>query len=550
MAKQIRFATDARKSVKKGIDAVADAVKVTIGPKGRNVVLDKGFGAPTITNDGVSIAKEIELEDKYENIGAELIKEVADKTNDAAGDGTTTATVITQALITEGLKYVETGINPIGIRHGMEAAKKDIIDILKKRSKKVTTRDEIAQVATISAESKEMGDMIASVMEEVGNDGVVTVEESNTFGFSKEVVEGMSFDKGYVSPYMITDAQEQRAEAKDAFILITDKKISAINEILPVLEKLSQSGKKDLVIIAEDIEGEALATLVVNKLRGAFNTLAIKAPEFGDNRKAMLSDIATLTGGQVVSEDMGMKLESVELNMLGRAQKVIATKDETTIVGGEGKKKDIDSRVASLRASIESTDSKYDREKIEKRLAKLSGGVAVIRVGAASETELTYIKHKMEDALAATRAAVEEGIVSGGGVALAKAALELEKKNITSQSHEYQAGYEALLEALYEPLKQIARNAGEQDSAVVLNEVLENGGVAYGYDATKDEYVEDMVKSGIIDPVKVTRSALENAVSVASILLTTEAIVTDKPEEKKDDVPMGAGMPGGMPGMM
>lgn len=548
MAKQIRFSTEARKSVKAGIDAVADAVKVTIGPKGRNVVLDKGFGSPTITNDGVSIAKEIELEDKYENIGAELIKEVAEKTNDAAGDGTTTATVITQALVREGLKYVETGINPIGIRHGMERAKEDIIAILKKRSKKVTTREEIAQVATISAESREMGDMIASVMEEVGNNGVVTVEESNTFGFSKEVVEGMNFDKGYVSPYMITDVQEQIAEVKDAFILITDKKISAISEILPILEKLSQSGKKDIVIIAEDIEGEALATLVVNKIRGVFNSLAIKAPEFGDNRKAMLADIAVLTGGQVISSDTGMKLESVELSMLGRAQKVIASKDETTIVGGDGKKKDIEARIAQIRSQVETTDSKYDREKLEKRLAKLSGGVAVIRVGAASETELTYIKHKMEDALAATRAAISEGIVAGGGTALAKAAMELEKKNLDKESHEFQAGYEALLESLYEPLRQIARNAGEQDSAVVLNEVLGSDGENYGYDAATDEYVEDMVKFGIIDPVKVTRSALENAVSVAAILLTTEAVITDKPEEKKDMMP--GGMPGGMPGMM
>jgi len=550
MAKQIRFATDARKSLKKGIDTVADAVKVTIGPKGRNVVLDKGYGSPTITNDGVSIAKDVELSDKYENIGASLIKEVADKTNDAAGDGTTTATVITQALVREGLKYVETGINPIGIRHGMEKAKEDVIAILQKRSKKVTTREEIAQVATISAESKEMGTMIASVMEEVGKNGVVTVEESNTFGFSKEVVEGMNFDKGYVSPYMITNTEDQIAEVKDAQILITDKKISAINEILPLLEKVSQSGKKDLVIIAEDIDGEALATLVVNKIRGVFNVLAIKAPEFGDGRKAMLQDIAVLTGGQVVSEDTGMKLDSVELNVLGKAQKIIATKDETTIVGGEGKKKDIEARASQIRAQIESSDSKYDQEKLEKRLAKISGGVAVIRVGAASETELTYIKHKMEDALAATRAAIAEGIVAGGGTALAKAAIELEKKNLSSRPHEFQAGYEALLESLYEPLRQIAFNAGEQDSAVVLNEVLENEGETFGYDASRDEYVEDMVKSGIIDPVRVTRSALENAVSVASILLTTEAVVTDEPEEKKNDMPMGGGMPGGMPGMM
>lgn len=549
MSKQLRFATDARKRVQRGINRVADAVKVTLGPKGRNVILEKGYGAPVVTNDGVSIAKEIELKDKFENLGVELIKEVAQKTNDVAGDGTTTTTVVMQALVREGLKFVETGINPIGVRQGMESAKKDVIEILKKNSKKISSQSEVAQVGTISAESKEMGDMIASVMQRVGNNGVITVEESQTFGLSSEVVEGMNFDKGYVSPYMITDVEGQKAEMKDPFILITDKKISAIADILPVLEKMSQMGKKDLVIIAEDIDGEALATLVVNKIRGVFNSLAIKAPEFGDTRKAMLEDVAILTGGVVITEDKGMKLESAELNMLGRAQKVIATKDDTTIVGGAGKKKDIEARSSQILAQAEATDSKYDREKLEKRSAKLSGGVAVIRVGAASETELTYMKHKMEDALAATKAAVEEGIVAGGGVALVKAVAELRTKMKNYKNHEFKAGYETLLNALSEPLKQIARNAGERDAAVVLEEVSKNGGVNYGYNASTDTFEEDMIASGIIDPLKVTRTALENAVSVSALLLTTEAAVVDEPEDKKD---APAGMPGmgGMPGMM
>lgn len=550
MAKQIQFSADARKMIKAGIDAVADAVKVTLGPKGRNVILDKGFGAPTITNDGVSIAKDIELEDKFENIGAELIKEVAEKTNDAAGDGTTTSTVITQALAREGLKFVETGINPVGIRQGMEAAKLDIIEILKKHSKSISSRDEVAQVGTISAESKEMGEMIASVMEKVGKNGVITVEESQTFGLSSEVVEGMNFDKGYVSPYMITNAESQTSEMKDPYILITDKKISAIAEILPLLEKLTQAGKKDLVIIAEDIEGEALATLVVNKLRGVFNALALKAPEFGDTRKEVLQDIAALTGAQVVSEDKGMKLENTEFSMLGQAQKVIATKDDTTIVGGMGKKRDITARIELIQSQAAASESSYDREKLEKRAAKLSGGVAVIRVGAASETELTYMKHKMEDALAATKAAVEEGVVAGGGTALAKAAHELGKKQRNHRNHEFKAGYETLLAALTEPLKQIVANAGERDAAVVLNVVVENGGANYGYNASTDKYEDDMIKSGIIDPLKVTRTALENAVSVSSLLLTTEAVITDKPEEKGAAPAMPGGMGGGMPGMM
>lgn len=549
--KQLRFGTDARKKMQRGINRVADAVKVTLGPKGRNVILEKGYGAPTVTNDGVTIAKEIELKDKFENLGVELIKEVAQKTNDVAGDGTTTTTVIMQALVQEGLKFVETGINPVGIRQGMDSAKNDIVEILKKNSKKISSQSEVAQVGTISAESKEMGDMIASVMQKVGNNGVITVEESQTFGLSSEVVEGMNFEKGYVSPYMITSVEDQTAEMKDPVILLTDKKISAISEILPLLEKLSQMGKKDLVIIAEDIDGEALATLVVNKLRGVFNSLAIKAPEFGDTRKAILEDIAVLTGGTVISEDKGMKLESTEVSMLGRAQKVIATKEDTTIVGGAGKKKDIDARTALIQAQAEATDSKYDRDKLEKRGAKLSGGVAVIRVGAASETELTYMKHKMEDALSATKAAVEEGIVAGGGTALVKAIVELRKKNKTYKNHEFKAGYETLLNALTEPLKQIARNAGERDSAVVLEEVMKNGGVNYGYNASNDTYENDMIASGIIDPLKVTRTALENAVSVSALLLTTEAAIVDEPEEKATPS-MGGGMPGmgGMGGMM
>jgi chaperonin GroEL len=549
MPKQIKYSTDARKKIKAGVDKVANAVKVTLGPKGRNVILDKSFGSPTITNDGVTIAKEIELEDKFENIGASLIKEVADKTNEAAGDGTTTSTIIAQALVREGLKFIETGINPIGVRQGMEAGKKDVVVALKKSSKKISGKGEIGQVATISAESKEMGEMIADVMEEVGKDGVITVEESQTFGLSKEVVEGMNFDKGYISPYMITNIESQTAELKDPYILLTDKKISAIADILPILEKLAQSGKKDIVIIADDVDGEALATLVVNKLRGVINILAVKAPEFGDTRKEVLEDLAVLTGAQVVSEDKGMELKNVSVDMLGRSQKIISTKDDTTIVGGKGKKKDIDARVAQIKAQAEKSDSDYDREKLQKRMAKLSGGVAVIKVGAATETELTYMKHKMEDALAATKAAVEEGIVAGGGTALAKAVAGLAEKDLSKETLEFKAGYETLLKALNEPLKQIVLNAGKKDAAVVLNKIVENKNPNYGYDAGKDEFQTDMIKSGIIDPLKVTRAALENAVSVAAMLLTTEAVVVDKPEKKEAG---SHGMPdmSGMGGMM
>lgn len=545
MAKQIEFGADARKKVVAGIDKVANAVKTTIGPKGRNVVLDKGYGAPVVTNDGVSIAKEIELEDKFENIGADLIKEVADKTNDAAGDGTTTSTIMMQAIVAEGLKFVETGINPVGIRKGLEAAKNDVVAVLQKNSKKVSNKEEIAQVATISAENAEMGKMIADVMDQVGKDGVITVEESQTVGLSHDVVEGMQFDKGYVSPYMITDAESRKAEIKNPAIIITDKKISAISDILPLLEKVAQSGRKDLVIICEDLEGEALATLVVNKLRGTLNVLAIKAPEYGDTRKEVMEDIAIVTGATVIASDKGMTMENVGLEVLGGAAKVVSTKDNTIIVDGKGVKKNIKARAEQISRQMEVETSKYEREKMQKRIAKLSGGVAVIRAGAVTETEMSYVRHKLEDALAATKAAVEEGIVAGGGTALVKAAGAL--KIDETQNDEFRAGYKALINALSAPLKQIATNAGERDAAVVLNVVKENKGKNFGYNAAEDAFEEDMIKSGIIDPLKVTRTALENAVSVASMLLTTEVVITDKPEEH-NHAPAG-GMGGGMPGM-
>ncbi len=550
MSKQIEFGADARKKVVTGIDTVANAVKTTIGPKGRNVVLDKGFGAPTVTNDGVSIAKDIELSDKFENIGAELIKEVADKTNDAAGDGTTTSTIMMQAIVSEGLKFVETGINPVGIRKGLETAKNDVIEVLQKNSKRVSSKEEIAQVATISAENAEMGEMIANVMEQVGKDGVITVEESQTVGLSYDVVEGMQFDKGYVSPYMITDTESRKAEIKDPAILITDKKISAISDILPLLEKIAQSGKKDLVIICEDLDGEALATLVVNKLRGTMNVLAVKAPEFGDTRKDVLEDIAIVTGATVIADDKGMTMENVDLDVLGSAAKVVSTNDATTIVDGKGTKKAIKERAEQIMRQIEMEDSSYEREKLQKRVAKLTGGVAVIRAGAATETEMSYVRHKLEDALAATKAAVEEGVVAGGGTALAKAGASLE--NYKNTDNEFRAGYKALLNALSAPIKQIATNAGEREAAVVLNAVIAGKGKNFGYNALTNEYEEDMIKAGIIDPLKVTRTAIENAVSVASMLLTTEVVITDEPKEESGaDAAAAAmgGMGGGMPGM-
>ena len=552
MAKQIKFDEKARRAMKTGVDKLADTVKVTLGPKGRNVVLDQGFGSPTITNDGVTIAKDIELEGKFENIGAELVKEVASKTNDIAGDGTTTATLLAQSLIAEGLRNVAAGANPISLKKGLEKGTKEVAAQLLKDSDKITTKQEIAQVATISAQDENVGKHISEVMDEIGKDGVITVEESQTIGIDKEVVEGMQFDKGYVSPYMITDTAKMEAVFKDPYILITDKKISAVNEIVPVLEKLAQAGKKDVVIIAEDLEGEALATLVVNKLRGTLNALAVKAPGFGDTRKAMLEDIAILTGGKVISEDAGMKLENTEVAMLGRADKVIADKDNTTIVGGKGKKAEVEDRIKQIKGEIEQSDSDFDKEKLQERLGKLSGGVAVIKVGAATETEMKEKKHRVEDALAATKAAVEEGVVVGGGVALIRAMKAL--KDIKTEGDE-KIGISILRRALEEPLRQIAFNAGKEGSVVVEEVKKRKGNV--GYNAATDVY-EDLVAQGIIDPAKVTRSALENAASISGMLLTTEAVVTDLPE-KKDEAGagaaaaaagMGGGMPGGMPGMM
>lgn len=550
MAKDIAFGTDARKRVVVGIDAVADAVKTTIGPKGRNVLLERGFGAPIVTNDGVSIAKDIELSDAYENMGAELIKEVANKTNDNAGDGTTTATVMTQSIVREGMKFVETGINPVGLRKGLDAARKDMIAELKKHSKKISSAAEMSQVASISAESVEMGDMIATVMDRVGKDGVITVEEAQTVGLSYDVVEGMQFDKGYISPYMITDTKSQKAEMKDCSILITDKKISSIDEILPLLEKIAAAGKKELVIIAEDVDGQALATLIVNRLRGALNVLAIKAPEFGDARGAVLEDIAIVTGGTVISDDKGMKLEEVELGQLGSAGKIITTKDSTTLVDGQGAKKKIAQRVAQIERLAESESADYEVSKLRTRAAKITGGVAVIRAGAATETEMGYVKHKLEDALAATKAAVEEGIVAGGGTALAKAAAKLGAKSMDGDT-EFAAGYNALVRAAYAPLTQIALNCGEMDAGVVKNEVINGKGEYFGYNAATNTFEKDMVKAGIIDPLKVTRNAVENAVSVASLLLTTEVAITEEPKEDGQDAGAGAmgGMGGGMPGM-
>lgn len=536
MAKQIKYDEQARRRLKKGVDKLADAVKVTLGPKGRNVVLDKGFGAPNITNDGVTIAKEIELEDKFENIGAEIVKEVATKTNDVAGDGTTTATLLAQAMITQGLKNVAAGANPLAVKRGIEKGIVLVVEALKKISKPVAGKEEISQVATIAAEDPEVGRLIAEVMHDVGKDGVVTVEESQTFGLSKEIVEGMQFDKGYISPYMITNPERMEAEYEDPYILITDKKISSIQEILPLLEKLAQTGKKELILIAEDVEGEALATLVVNKLRGTFNALAVKAPGFGDRRKEMLADIAVVTGGQVISEEVGLKLENTELRQMGRARKVVATKENTTIVEGKGKKPDIQARVNQIKKELDQSDSDFDKEKLQERLAKLAGGVAVIKVGAATEVEQKQKQQKIEDALAATRAAVEEGIVPGGGVALIRALKSLTGIKVRGDE---KTGLVILRRALEEPLKQIAFNAG-QDGAVVVAEVKKKSG-GYGYDAAKNKYT-DLIAAGIIDPTKVTRSALQNAASAAAMLLTTECVVTDAP---KKELPCPTSPPGG-----
>jgi len=533
---------------------LADAVKITLGPKGRNVVLGKGFGSPDITNDGVTIAKEIELEDKIENMGAELVKEVASKTNDIAGDGTTTAVILAQAIIKEGFKFVTMGVNAMGIRLGIEEATSRVVEALKKMAKPIKSRQEIMQVASVAAESEEIGNIIADTLEKVGKDGVVTVEESQTFGVDSEIVKGMQFDRGYVSPYMITNAERMEAVYDDCHILITDKKISAISEVLPVLEKVVQAGKKELVIISEDLEGEALATLVVNKIRGTFSALAIKAPGYGDRRKEILEDIAIVTGGKIISEELGMKLDKVDLNMLGQARRIIATKENTTIVGGKGKKQAIEDRIAQIRMQIQKTDSEFDREKLEERLAKLSGGVAVIKVGAATETEMKYKKYKIEDAKEATKAALQEGIVPGGGTAFIKAGIivakQLEEGKIKSPSaeiaKEFRAGIEILLKSLEEPLNQIVKNAGKEGGMIVSEmkkEVSKNASSNAGYDALSGKIVPDMIKAGIIDPVKVTRSALENAASAAAMLLTTEAVVADLPEKEHKHMPP-AGMGG------
>ncbi|MFA6421790.1 MAG: chaperonin GroEL [Candidatus Buchananbacteria bacterium] len=546
MAKQILFNEEARVKLKAGVDKLANAVKVTLGPKGRNVVLDKGYGAPQIVNDGVTIAKEIELEDKFENLGAELIKEVASKTNDVAGDGTTTATVLAQAMVADGLRNVTAGANPIIIQHGMNKGVAAMVEELKNISKPISSKEEKQQVASISANDESIGEIIAQALEEVGNDGVITVEEGQSFGIDKEIVKGMQFDKGYVSHYMITNTERMEAEYADVPLLITDKKISSLQSILPLLEKLAQSGRKDLVIIAEDVDGEALATFVVNKIRGTFNVLAVKAPGFGDRRKEMLQDIAIVTGGKVITEELGLKLENAEVTDLGTAGKVIATKENTTIVDGKGDKSEIDKRISQINKELELSDSDFDKEKLRERLAKLAGGVAVIKVGAATETEMKEKKLRIEDALAATKAAIEEGIVVGGGVALIRASKAL---NNVEVSGDEKVGIEILKIAIEEPLKQIAQNAG-YNGAVVVEEVKKLSGNE-GFNALTGEY-QDLVVKGVVDPTKVTRSALQNAASAASMILTTECAVTDLPT-KDEGHDHGAGMGGyggGMGGMM
>ncbi len=542
MAKQLEFNEQARRSLKEGVDTLANAVKTTLGPKGRNVALDKKFGAPTVTHDGVTVAKEIELENPFANMGAQLLKEAATKTNDVAGDGTTTATVLAQAIVTEGMRNVAAGANAMQLKRGIDIATEALINKVKAMATEVQSKEEIAQVASISAADTEIGALIAEVMEKVGKDGVITVEESKGLLFETEFTEGMQIDRGYLSPYFVTNTERMEAEMEDPFVLITDKKISSIADILPALEKVAQA-RAPFVIIAEDVDGEALATLVVNKLRGTINVLAVKAPGFGDRRKEMLRDIAVLTGGQVISEEIGRKLDSTTIEDLGRARKVVASKDNTTFIEGHGDEGAIKGRIEQIRAQIETTTSDFDREKLQERLAKLSGGVAVIKVGAATETELKEKKHRVEDALSATRAAVEEGIVPGGGVALINALSALEGLEAEG---DIKTGINILRRALEEPLRGIAANAGK-DGAVIIERVRreqkEQGNPNIGYDVISEEYV-DMLKAGIIDPAKVTRSAIENAASIASMILTTEALITDKPEQG------GGGMPGGMPGGM
>jgi chaperonin GroEL len=539
-AKDVKFSVDARDRMLRGVDILANAVKVTLGPKGRNVVLDKSFGAPRITKDGVTVAKEIELEDKFENMGAQMVREVASKTSDIAGDGTTTATVLAQAIVKEGSKAVAAGMNPMDLKRGIDLAVEAVIEDLKKNSKKVTSNDEIAQVGTISANGdSEIGRFLAEAMKKVGNEGVITVEEAKSLETELDVVEGMQFDRGYISPYFVTNADKMRTEMEDPYVLIYEKKLSALNELLPLLEAVVQTGKP-LLIIAEDVEGEALATLVVNKLRGGLKVAAVKAPGFGDRRKAMLQDIAILTGGQAISEDLGIKLENVTLNMLGRAKKVMIEKENTTIVNGAGKKADIEARIAQIKAQIEETTSDYDREKLQERLAKLAGGVAVIRVGGATEVEVKERKDRVDDAMHATRAAVEEGVLPGGGVALLRATEALKK--VRSGNEDQKTGIEIVRKALSHPARQIAINAGE-DGSVIVGKILEKDQYGYGFDAQSGEYA-DLVKKGIIDPTKVVRTALQDAASIAGLLITTEAMVAELPKKQSPApaMPPGGGM--------
>lgn len=540
MAKHILFSEDARKLIAKGIAQAAHAVKVTLGPKGRNVVIEKSYGGPRITNDGVSIAKEISLKDRFENMGAEIVKEVASKTNDNAGDGTTTSVVLFEALVQEGLSHVMKGANAMGIRSGMEKAKTVALVELKKMAKPVGSKAEVKQVASISAESETLGTIIAEAVEKVGSSGVVTVEESQGMELSYDIVDGLQTDKGYVSAYMVTNPERMEAEMKDALVLLTDKKIGSVQEILPLLEKVIQSGKKELVIIADEVEGEALSTFILNKLRGTFSVLAVKAPGYGDRKKEMLADIATVVGGQVITSDVGMTFESATLSVLGKASRVVATKDTTTIVGGKGKKADVAARIAQLKSQIEHTDSKFDKEKLEERIAKLSGGVAVISVGAATETEMKYLKDKIDDAVKATKASIEEGIVAGGGTALAKVSKKLAGHD-EKMTPDEKAGYDIVVRALETPLAQIALNAGKDDAAVIVSKV-QSGKSNAGYNALTDEIVEDMLDAGIVDPVKMSRMALENAVSAAAMLLTTEAAIADIPEPKTPPAGAGEGM--------
>jgi len=542
-AKDVRFSADARDRMLRGVDVLANAVRVTLGPKGRNVVIDKSFGAPRITKDGVTVAKEIELEDKFENMGAQMVREVASKTNDTAGDGTTTATVLAQAIVKEGAKYVAAGMNPMDLKRGVDLAVIEAVKDIQARAKKIKSSDEVAQVGTISSNGdKSIGDMIAKAMQKVGNEGVITVEEAKTAETELDVVEGMQFDRGYLSPYFITNAEKMIAELDDPYILIFEKKLSSLQPMLPVLEAVVQTGKP-LVIVAEDVEGEALATLVVNKLRGGLKVAAVKAPGFGDRRKAMLEDIAILTSGQMISEDLGIKLENVSLQMLGRAKRVRIDKENTTIIDGVGKKKDIEGRIAQIKAQIEETTSDYDKEKLQERLAKLAGGVAVIRVGGATEVEVKEKKDRVDDALNATRAAVEEGIVPGGGVALLRAKAAVAK--LKNANEDVQAGINIVLKALETPLRQIVENSGVEGS-IVVGKILENKSQTYGFNAQTEEYV-DMISAGIVDPAKVVRTALQDAASVAGLLVTTEAMVADRPKKESAMPPMPGG--GGMGGM-